>query len=124
MCHLWQYRLGKPARKSYHDRQWADRMESIGLMPSSTGKPGGARTGQHMADYPLEGGKFLEVASKLIDGPFRLAWYDRADEILAEQQAGALGSMLAALPPCDVGQPAVKANRSKLRFACPQSGCN
>ena len=53
MCHLWQYEFGTPSRRSYHNREWAQKMESIGLMPSDTGAPGGKTTGQHMSDYPL-----------------------------------------------------------------------
>lgn len=34
--HLWQQHFGKPPRSSYHDRQWADQMEQVGLIPSSS----------------------------------------------------------------------------------------
>lgn len=51
MVHAWQFHFGKPGRRGYHNKEWADKMEAIGLMPSSTGKPGGARTGEKMADY-------------------------------------------------------------------------
>ncbi len=37
-CHMWQYHYGNPSRKTYHNAQWAAKMESIGLMPSSTGR--------------------------------------------------------------------------------------
>jgi predicted SprT family Zn-dependent metalloprotease len=46
MAQLWQQQFGKPGRGRYHNRQWADKMEALGLMPSSTGQPGGKRTGQ------------------------------------------------------------------------------
>lgn len=42
-CHLWQYIYGKPGRRRYHNREFAEKMESIGLMPSSTGRPGGRK---------------------------------------------------------------------------------
>jgi len=58
MCHLWQFDFGTPSRRGYHNREWADKMVSIGLMPSDTGKEGGKRTGQHMEDYAIEGGLF------------------------------------------------------------------
>jgi predicted SprT family Zn-dependent metalloprotease len=77
MCHLWQHHLGKPGRARYHNDEWANKMESIGLMPSSTGQPGGRRTGDRMADYAIEGGRFLIAASALIAGKFRISWYDR-----------------------------------------------
>lgn len=37
MAHLWQAEFGKPSRGGYHNGQWADKMEEIGLMPSSLG---------------------------------------------------------------------------------------
>ena len=61
MCHLWQYEFGTPSRRNYHNREWAQKMESIGLMPSDTGAPGGKTTGQHMSDYPLPGGRFYRA---------------------------------------------------------------
>jgi len=75
--HLWQHQKGTPARGRYHNAEWADKMESIGLMPSSTGLPGGARTGDRMADYPIQGGKFLGVCEELIVAKFKISWYDR-----------------------------------------------
>lgn len=77
MCHLWQHHLGKPGRVRYHNDEWANKMESIGLMPSSTGQPGGRRTGDRMADYAIEGGPFLEAVKRLITQDFRISWYDR-----------------------------------------------
>ena len=52
-------------------------MESIGLMPSSTGKPGGAKTGESMADYPIDDGKFMQMATELMNGGFGISWLDR-----------------------------------------------
>ena len=77
MCHLWQHHFGKPGRVRYHNDEWANKMEAIGLMPSSTGQPGGRRTGDRMADYAIEGGRFLEAAKRLITQDFRISWYDR-----------------------------------------------
>lgn len=77
MCHLWQHHFGKPGRVRYHNDEWANKMESIGLMPSSTGQPGGRRTGDRMADYAIEGGPFLEATKRLITQDFRISWYDR-----------------------------------------------
>jgi predicted SprT family Zn-dependent metalloprotease len=46
MCHVWQETYGEPSRRGYHNRQWARKMQAVGLQPSSTGKPGGMETGQ------------------------------------------------------------------------------
>lgn len=76
MCHLWQQHFGKPGRRGYHNKEWADKMESIGLMPSDTHKPGGKRTGEHMGDYILENGLFMQAARHLLDTEFSIHWYD------------------------------------------------
>ena len=88
MVHLWQAHFGKPGRGRYHNGQWADKMEAIGLMPSSTGKPGGQRTGDCMADYAIEGGRFLQACAALVTADFRISWYDRfpAPEVVAAGQ--------------------------------------
>ncbi len=77
MAHLWQQHFGQPGRGRYHNEQWAQKMESIGLMPSSTGQPGGKRTGDMMADYPVAGGRFLVACESLLTSDFSLSWYDR-----------------------------------------------
>jgi hypothetical protein len=46
------------------------------LMPSSTGEPGGARTGQKMSDYPIDGGPFLVACTDLVEREFSLSWLD------------------------------------------------
>ena len=76
-CHLWQFEFGNPSRKTYHNREWAEKMESIGLMPSCTGKPGGKKTGQHMNDYPIEDGLFMKACVSLIESGYFFNWVDR-----------------------------------------------
>lgn len=66
MCHHWQYVKGEPSRTNYHNKEFAWKMKSIGLMPSSTGKPGGKMTGQSMADYVIPNGRFEDAAQRLI----------------------------------------------------------
>lgn len=65
MCHLWQFEFGNPSRRAYHNHEWADKMEEIGLMPSNTGSPDGKRVGQQMTHYVIEGGAFDRVFSLL-----------------------------------------------------------
>lgn len=76
MCHLWQQHFGNPGRRGYHNKEWADKMEAIGLMPSDTHKPGGKRTGEHMGDYILEDGLFMQAARNLLKTEFSIHWYD------------------------------------------------
>ena len=77
MVHCWQYEHGTPSRRTYHNREWAQMMEDCGLMPSSTGKPGGKRTGQKISDYPIPGGYFIKECEYLIKSGFTLPWFDR-----------------------------------------------
>lgn len=78
MCHCWQYSFGKPARDYYHNKEWAMQMIKVGLMPSSTGEPGGQITGQQMSDYIIEDGAFLTVFSQLKEEEgFQLRWIDK-----------------------------------------------
>lgn len=77
MCHLWQHEFGKPSRSGYHNKEWADKMESLGLMPSDTGEPGGKRTGQKMGDYPIDGGAFHKSCIALANRGNTLPYIDR-----------------------------------------------
>ena len=95
MVHQWQYHHGKPSRTCYHDRQWADKMENVGLMPTDTGLPGGKRTGQKVADYAIPGGRFELATSQLLAQGFQISWLDRYPiapprSIAAFHAAGAL----------------------------------
>lgn len=58
LCHHWQWSFGSPVRAGYHDKEWASKMNEIGLMPTSTGEVGGRQTGQRMTHVIVEGGKF------------------------------------------------------------------
>jgi hypothetical protein len=73
-------------------------MEEIGLMPSSTGAPGGKKTGQKMSDYIIPGGVFIEAFKRLQEKKLKYA----TNPILFD------GSKL-------------KKSRSKTKYICP---CN
>lgn len=77
MVHLWQTHYGTPGRGRYHNKEWADKMESIGLMPSSTGKSGGKRTGDKIADYIIPAGPLEQAIKNLKEKGFSLQWMDR-----------------------------------------------
>lgn len=78
MVHCWQFCYGEPGRKFYHNKEWAWKMMEIGLMPTSTGEPGGQITGQNMSDYVLEDGKFYLACEELLSGQrYKLNWVDR-----------------------------------------------
>jgi predicted SprT family Zn-dependent metalloprotease len=76
MCHLQQRHFGKPPRRSYHNREWADMMRAVGLVPSDTGKPGGRQTGQHMTHYIARNGSFETACAELLASGFTIRYVD------------------------------------------------
>lgn len=77
MTHMWQELHGSPGRTRYHNTEWGNLLEERGLMPSSTGLPGGKRKGDQMKHYIIDGGRFDLACKKLIDESFKLRWLDR-----------------------------------------------
>ena len=63
--HLWQHEFGKPSTNNYHNREWSEKMESIGLIPSKTGRPGGEKTGRPMSHYISSGGLYEIAFNKM-----------------------------------------------------------
>lgn len=61
MCHLWQATYGEDFKPGIHNKEWVRKMESVGLIPSATGEPGGKQTGKKVSHY-------IEL-----DGPFDVA---------------------------------------------------
>lgn len=45
MVHLEQEHFGEAPKRAYHNKQWAEWMDRVGLVPSTTAAPGGKRTG-------------------------------------------------------------------------------
>lgn len=65
--HLWQEDFGKPPKRAHHNKEWADKMEEIGLMPSNTGEVGGKRTGRRVTHYIMENGEFDLACDELLE---------------------------------------------------------
>lgn len=65
LCHQFQYLHGKPGRGKYHNKQFAQLMQCIGLMCSATGLQGGKTTGERMSHYIIKGGRFETVFSSI-----------------------------------------------------------
>src|SRR5262249_30445272 len=73
MCHCWQHVRGMaPKKPGYHDKQWAAKMESVGLMPSNNGMVGGRITGQRMQHYIIDGGPFSRAFAELAASGWKL----------------------------------------------------
>lgn len=133
-CHLWQSCYGKPSRKGYHNKEWSQKMISIGLMPSTTGKEGGALTGQKMNDYIIKDGIFEEVCNELLTNKFKIEWFDRFPPIKNENELNHGGSILQSFthseennskPLNNVFQPKIKQSlvkkpqQTRVKFTCP-----
>ena len=76
MVHLEQQHFGKPGRGKYHNREWADWMQRVGLMPSNTGEIGGRQTGDQVTHFIMKGGPFDQACAELVKGKFTIDWYD------------------------------------------------
>lgn len=98
-CHLWQYEFGRPSRTGYHNQEWAAKMESIGLIPSSTGMPEGKKIGQKMLDYPAENGAFMNSCLELASRNFQFQWVDRRP---AKPQSAELQKICRAAPEAEI----------------------
>ena len=83
-CHVWQREYGKPGRGRYHNQRWADKMKSVGLMPSSTGRPGGKETGDCVKHYIMADKKFHKALVELLATGFGLPWLDTQPEACGE----------------------------------------
>jgi hypothetical protein len=99
-CHLWRLLNGPPQKRPYHDKLWAARMKSVGLVPSSTGTVGGREVGARMSHYILP------------DGPFGQAF--------AELQATGWTLDLESAP----RRGSTKGPSSKTKFTCLRCGLN
>jgi hypothetical protein len=99
MVHCWQHHYGTPPRNGYHDKQWAVEMRRVGLIPSSTGAPGGRPTGQSMSHYPEPGGMFERAVGELLANGFILDWGDAPEADKARKRAGRLNYSCAS---CDI----------------------
>ncbi len=103
MCHLWQHHCGTPPRKSYHDRQWAAKMQEIGLIPTATGEPGGKMTGQSMSHLIEANGRFDQAVSTFLAEHPAILYADQATETDTSRK---------------------KKRASKTKYTCPTCGLN
>jgi predicted SprT family Zn-dependent metalloprotease len=127
MVHLWQHHFGEPGRRSYHNKNWSEKMMSVGLMPSSTGKEGGNVTGEHMSDYVIESAPFAKAYKNLIKSGFVLDWVEsRPPQKRSLTELVGEGSLLDQAGNNEAGEtppnPADRSNR--LKYSCPKCSLN
>lgn len=96
MVHLKQQHFGKPS-KGGHNREWAKMMDEVGLEPTSTGQPGGKRTGKKVTHMIVPEGPFDRACRELLEQGFDLPWFS---------------------PPPEAGER--KKDLSKVKFTCPE----
>ena len=115
--HQLQLLVGSPSRKNYHNAEWAGMAEAVGLTPTTTGQPGGARVGQKMDHLIVPGGPFEAAALRLLDGGWDFEWEARSPQsILMGADDGASGGAVGEGENPDPPAP------SKLTYRCPQCG--
>tara|TARA_R110002049_G_scaffold285233_1_gene466037 strand:+ start:8345 stop:9055 length:711 start_codon:yes stop_codon:yes gene_type:complete len=114
MVHLWQSHYGKPGRRGYHNREWADKMRVIGLQPSSNGAVGGRETGDTMSHYILPDGQFITAIETLKRQGFRLEWSESIHyrSAAAEPDSGE-----------SAGESENKSGK-RVKYTCPGCGLN
>jgi len=89
MVHLWQHHFGKPGRGRYHNKEWAEKMRSIGLQPTSTGNDDGAETGDVMGHIIVADGSFDRTVRKMLARGLVVSWIEQPEKHTApDDEAG------------------------------------
>ena len=102
MVHLKQAHFGKPGRRGYHNREWSEMMEAIGLVPSNTGVPGGCKVGESMSHYVKENDFFDKASKKLLKQKFKLSWGDKSGGGLENTTKTKNGRVKYTCPVCEL----------------------
>ncbi|WP_322977483.1 SprT-like domain-containing protein [Acinetobacter pittii] len=119
-CHAWQCHFGRPTRNGYHNTEFSEKLESLGLMPSNTGLPGGKKVGQAMNHYIIEGGPFEKACLELLSTEFKLSWYDKFPPY-TEAQLTEINEIKSSVQPKSLQRFEDGINTSVLSFAEPKT---
>lgn len=112
-AHLWQQHFGKPSRSNYHNKEWGSKMDELGLTPTSTGQPGGKRTGQRVTHMIVNGGAFDRAYAKLAKTGFELTWGSAPDFATTTKKGAAGKRAKYCCPTCEAaawGKPGLNIN--------------
>jgi hypothetical protein len=140
MAHHWQHHFGTPTNSNPHNKEWARKMELLGLVPSHTGLPEGKKTGRSVSHYIQPEGAYLKACRELLATGFALPWMDRhapappEREVAHQAALQAAGIVIDTTPPPSatlpqqingktviVGPPPKRPN-TRERFTCPDCG--
>lgn len=118
MCHGWQFHNGTPSRGGYHNKEWAEKMKSVGLMPTANGMVGGKTTGQKMSDYPIEDSEFLALSREFINTKVFAKLYYEVNPIIMDSldQSKPLFEQIKDLNLVEEIKPAKK--KTKIKYSC------
>lgn len=100
MAHLWQFEFGSPSRTNYHNKEWAFKMNEIGLKPNN-GK--GGETGQSVSHNIVINGPFQEAFKKMPE-EYLLPW-----RVFCES---------------DMEKKKTKKSGSRVKYTCPECDTN
>lgn len=115
MVHHWQEHFATPSPSNAHNQEWAKKMESLGLMPSDTGLPGGKRTGRSVSHYIIPDGRFLASCRRLVEGGFVIPWLDRHLPAEPESQVAVVKALKDAGVEYEVSPPPVTKLPEKIK---------
>lgn len=101
MVHLWQEHNGTAPRKNYHNKEWAKKMETVGLIPSNTGEAGGRKTGQSMTHYIDVNGSYVGRIAVFLQGKKVINYQDRPTITMVRSRS-----------------------KNKVKYTCPKCGLN
>jgi hypothetical protein len=120
MVHLWQHHHGKnKSRTTYHNKEWAAMMESIGLMPTAT-DGSGKKTGNSMTHEIIPGDMFDQVTDELLAKGIKIQYADaHGEEMIVVKAPGGAGVTTIGVDPV-----AIVKRASKTRFSCSKCGAN
>ena len=124
--HLWQWDFGSPSRNGYHNKEWANKMEEVGLMPSDTGKSGGKKTGQSMTHFIIEGGRY-EESFKDMPEEFTLPFASLEGDLFKSLINGnpSTTSKKGKMNPIDARLKKLRTvSRKKTKYTCPNCNVN
>lgn len=123
MVHLWQWEFGNPSRNGYHNKEWAHKMEEVGLIPSDTGKEGGKKTGQSMTHYIEKDGVYQKLFKKIPKAfilPFTSIEGDLINAMLKSKGTATKKSN----SDLDKRNKLISSGRKKTKYSCPKCKSN
>lgn len=135
--HLWQFVFGSPTRPGYHNREWAEKVASLGFQVSVDGHPNRI-TGQKISLKPVADGPFVAACAQLVRQHFVLTWLDRGFDperkvcvpmqlpnidtdvrkVLTRPLGAAFGGVTS------IRDLKAGVNKRKIKYGCPSCGVN